>query len=181
MAAIAIRLGDGALARQHGVNICRLYQAVFSATPFVWSDGDAESHQQMLTEMSSDRTFGVALAFDGTATVGFAYGHRLPVAHGWWRDFAVELPENFAAEWEGRTFALIDLAVAAGHRGRGVGGRLLRRLLGSRAEERAVLSVQPTALDTHRIYEHLGWQRIGQKGPIPGVSPAYWIIYALDL
>lgn len=179
--AISVQIGDGWLARRHATAICALYDRVFSAPPFAWSDGDAASHRLMLNEISTDATFGVALALDGPEIVGFAYGHRLPVSHGWWSGFPAELPEDLVAEREGRTFALIDVAVHESYRGRGIGGTLLTRLLVSRPEERALLSVQPAAVQAQRIYEHLGWQRIGVKGPLSGVHPEYWAIYLIDL
>jgi GNAT superfamily N-acetyltransferase len=180
-ASLVISYGGGPLALQHFAGICDLYARVFSSPPFVWSDGDDEAQRQSLQEMSGDDTFGIALALNRDAVAGFAYGHRLPVSHGWWDGFPAELPPGFSAEWAGRTFALIDLAVDEAYRGHGVGGQLIGRLLGARAEERAVLSVQPAAVETHRIYEHLGWRLVGTKGPIPDVRPSHWLIYARDL
>jgi len=177
----SIEHGRGEVARRHRSAICELYDAVFSFPLFVWSEGDSDSHRETLAEISADDTFEIVLAIDGRVMVGFAYGHRLPASHGWWNDFPQELSPDFTQEWEGRTFALIDLAVREDRRGGGIGGRLLSSLLDSRTEERAVLSVQPTAAVTKGIYEHLGWRMVGRKGPIENVLPSYWDIYVLDL
>ncbi|WP_035698770.1 GNAT family N-acetyltransferase, partial [Glycomyces tenuis] len=91
------------------------------------------------------------------------------------------LPEEVTTEWEGRTFALVDLAVAEPHRGRGIGRGLIETLLSSRGESRAVLTVQPTAQRTQAIYRHLGWKRMGRKGPFDGALSRYWDLYAIDL
>jgi ribosomal protein S18 acetylase RimI-like enzyme len=161
--------------------ICGLYAATFSLPPFVWTDGDAAHHRAMLAEARTSSTFDATVATAGQDVVGFAYGHRLPVNHGWWQDFAVTLPADVTAEWDGRTFALLDWAVAAKHRGSGIGRRSLDSLLARRREQRAILSVQPTAVDTQAIYRHLGWRKIGRKGPIRGVRPPYWDIFTRSL
>jgi ribosomal protein S18 acetylase RimI-like enzyme len=58
------------------------------------------------------------------------------------------LSEELTAEWNGRTFAVIDLAVREDHRKRGIGRALLNSLLTDRPEQRATLTVQPDAKDT---------------------------------
>lgn len=161
--------------------ICDLYAVTFSSPPFVWTDGDDAEQRAMLTEALTSPTFDATVATAEQDVVGFAYGRRLPVNHGWWQDFTIALPPEVTAEWEGRTFALLDWAVAAKHRRGGIGRRLLDDLLARRREQRAILSVQPTAVDTQAIYHHLGWRKIGRKGPMPRVRPPYWDIYARSL
>ncbi len=178
---IVIQRGDCSLARQVKEQICDLYDAVFSSSPFAWNPSDSQEHSETMDQMMSLSTFEVTVAFDGCEVVGFAYGHRLPVTHGWWSGFPEPLPADFTREWEGRTFTLVDFAVSARFRGTGVGRKLHNLLLGRRPEERAVLSVQPAATETHHIYEHMGWTRVGRKGPIEGVQPPYWDIFVLPL
>jgi ribosomal protein S18 acetylase RimI-like enzyme len=175
-----VRLGGGDLAGALHGQICELYDAVFSQPPFAWTANGSQEHAQELAALRTDPTFGLAIAMLGDQLVGFAYGVRLPVNHRWWTGFPEPLPDGLTREWEARTFALIDFAVYRGHRGRGLGRRLLELLLGSRSEERTILSVQPTATATQAIYRHLGWQHLGRKGPLDGVTPAYWDIYLLN-
>ncbi|GAA5199609.1 hypothetical protein GCM10023322_75640 [Rugosimonospora acidiphila] len=175
-----VRLGGRGLADALHGQICELYDAVFSQPPFIWTANDSQEHGQELAALRTDPTFGLAVAMRGDELVGFAYGVRLPVDHGWWTGFPEPLPDDLTREWEARTFALIDFAVHSGHRGKGFGRRLLEVLLRSRSEQRTILSVQPTATDTQAVYQHLGWRSLGRKGPLEGMRPAYWDIYLLS-
>jgi GNAT superfamily N-acetyltransferase len=181
MAGLAFKCGGQALAEEFHDKIRGLYDSTFSAPPFVWTEDAASFHNQELTRIRNEPTFGITLATNGESLVGFAYGHTLPADHGWWNDFPEALPAEVVSEWEGRTFALIDFAVDKPWRGRGIGQRLLNHLFDGRSEERVVLSVQPTALETQEIYLHWGWERIGRKGPIDGVTPPYWDIFSRSL
>lgn len=176
-----IEQGAGGLADKYFDQICALYDTVFSAPPFIWAPEDSEEHGRALSVLQQDSTFTVTVAREGQDLLGFAYGHRLPVTHGWWNGFPTALAEDFTAEWEGRTFTLTDFAVEKRFRGQGIGRQLHDTLLAGRREARAVLSVQPTALETRQIYEHWKWQYVGRKGPLEGVEPPYWDIYVRSL
>lgn len=178
---MAIEVGGACLAEQHHSDLRSLYDRVFSAPPFVWSDDGPAGHDASLTELRTDPTFGIAVARRGGEVIGFAYGHRLPVDHKWWADFPDPLPSDVTAEWPGRTFALDDFAVAPGERGRGIGLAVLSALLDTREEHRAVLSVQPTAVRAHEFYRRTGWNCLGLKGPVPGATPPSWLIFVRDL
>jgi GNAT superfamily N-acetyltransferase len=78
-----------------------------------------------------------------------------------WQNFIEPVPEELSREWPGRTFILVDLAFDEAWRGQGLGRELTQKLLASRREQRAVLSVQPTATDTQAFYVHLGWRKVG--------------------
>jgi ribosomal protein S18 acetylase RimI-like enzyme len=175
-----LRAGGQAAARASFTGICGVHDAVFSREPFAWVPSMARENADDLRETLTDPTFGLVTAEQAGELVGYAYGHRLPVDHGWWEGFPEPLHETITAEWEGRTFALISLAVLSEQRGHGIGRNLIQLLLDSRTEERAVLSVQPAAHTTQEIYRHLGWQQIGRKGPLEGVSPPHWDIYLKD-
>lgn len=157
--------------------LCALHDSVFAHPPFAWAPDQSASHRATLATLRHDPTFGAVVAHTGSALAGFAYGHRLPADHGWWRDFPRELPAELRQEWDGRTFALITLAVDPPWRRAGVGSHLVDLLLEGRTEQRAVLSVQPAAVGAHRFYQACGWQWVGRKGPLPGVTPPCWDIY----
>lgn len=178
---LSVRVGGRELAVSHHPRIRRLHDEIFLRPPFVFAERASEEHENMLTSIREDPTFGISVALCGADLVGFTYGHRLPVDHQWWERFTVLLPAGVAEEWEGRTFALIDIGVSEKWRGKGVGRCLMDSLLGPRGERRAILSVQPSAVRAHAFYERLGWQLIGRKGPIPGVLPPFWDIYCHPL
>lgn len=180
MDGIAMESGGGPLAERHHEAVCRLYDAVFSRPPFAWNEAESRRHADMLIGMREEAGFGLALA-TGADLVGFAYGLTLPVDHRWWTGFARPLPATVTAERPGRTFALVDLAVAESHRGRGLGRSLVETLLAGRGEERAVLTVQPTALRTQAFYRHLGWRFLGRRGPFDQAVSRYWDCYTMDL
>jgi ribosomal protein S18 acetylase RimI-like enzyme len=174
-------VGGRATAEENHEEICRLYDATFSVKPFVWIEPESAEHSANLVRLREELTFGIALSMIGGRLAGFAYGYRLPVDHGWWDGFPQPLDADVTAEWEGRTFALIDLAVEASYRGQGVGKQLISLLLRGRSEERAVLSVQPVAVRTQEIYRHLGWRKVGRKGPLDDALTPYWDIYLRSL
>jgi ribosomal protein S18 acetylase RimI-like enzyme len=161
--------------------ICRLYDAVFSQPPFRWTDEESEHHRRSLAGLVTNPTFGLATAEAADELVGFAYGVGLAGDTAWWSRMTRSLPEELTVEWDGRTFAVIDLAVRQDFRKRGVGRALLDTLLANRSEERATLTVQPVATDTKAFYDHLGWQRLGTtKGPAGAVAP-FFDVYLLPL
>jgi len=173
--------GGDEVARSWASQIHELYDQVFSHPPFEWHEEDSEAHRRDFDELLREDTFSVVVGLFRGQLISFAYGYALPVDHRWWTDFSDDLPLDFVLEYPGRTFALIDLAVSEGCRGRGWGSRVVSRLLDGRGEERAVLSVQSAAVDTKSIYRHWGWRRVGRKGPIEGVFPPYWDIFVLPI
>jgi hypothetical protein len=53
-------------------------------------------------------------------------------------------------------------------------------LLSSRSEERATLTVQPTAVDTKRLYERWGWRMVGQMEGGPTAAAPVFDCYLRD-
>jgi ribosomal protein S18 acetylase RimI-like enzyme len=98
-----------------------------------------------------------------------------------WQGFITPLAPELAAEWEGRTFAIIDMAVRREWRGRGIGRKLLETLLDSRHEDRATLTVEPAAEATQGFYRHLNWQKVGRKRTSEGFFIPYFDVYILPL
>jgi ribosomal protein S18 acetylase RimI-like enzyme len=161
--------------------ICLLYDAVFSQPPFRWTDDESQHHRQSLTRLITNPTFGLVTAEASGELMGFAYGLALKPNTPWWSGMTEPLPDELTAEWNGRTFAVIDMAVRENYRKRGIGRALLNMLLTSRQEQRATLTVQPVATDTKAFYDHLGWQRVGTtQAPAGAVSP-FFDVYLLPL
>lgn len=161
--------------------VCLLYDTIFSQPPFRWTDGESEHHRQSLTRLLTNPTFALVTAVAAGELVGFVYGVALKPDTQWWSGMTEPLSDELTAEWKGRTFAVIDLAVREDHRKRGIGRALLVALLVSRQEQRATLTVQPVATDTKEFYDHLGWQKVGTtKAPVGAVSP-FFDVYLLPL
>jgi ribosomal protein S18 acetylase RimI-like enzyme len=161
--------------------ICTLYDQVFSQPPFRWTNDESQHHRKLLSSLMEEPSFGIATADADRQLVGFAYGYQLPPDTKWWQNFLEPVPDDLAQEWPGRTFALIDLAVDQAWRGQGLGRELTEALLGSRAEQRATLSVQPTAADTQAFYVHLGWRKVGRKKMAPGAVSPFFDVYVVEL
>jgi GNAT superfamily N-acetyltransferase len=175
-----IDLGTADLAGPLLDPICELYDEVFSAPPSYWQEEESQLHRERLVRPLEDPTFGITVARVDAELVGFAYGFSVPVDTKRWSRLLVPLPDQVTREWPGRTFMLFDFAVRASYRGRGVGRALHDRLLGSRTEERATLSVEPEAVDSKHIYEHWGWRQVGQSIGGPGESSPMFDVYLRD-
>ena len=154
--------------------VCALYDVVFSRPPFHWRADESQLHRDRLHRLLNDPTFGAALSWQDDRLIGFAYGFALPADTQRWASLTEPIADDVAAEWAGRTFVLFDLAVEPAARGQGVGRLLHDGLLGSRYEERATLTVQPTATDTKAIYTRWGWHMVGQiDGGPTGAAPVF--------
>lgn len=172
--------GSQELALGHFTEICVLYDDVFSRPPFHWREDESALHAERLTRIATDPTFGIVLARVAESIVGFAYGYTVDTNTRRWQSMTVPLSDDAAMEWSGRTFLLFDFAVAAAHRGRGIGKQLHDRLLSSRLEQRATLTVQPTAVETKKIYEHWGWRLVGQMEGGPTAAAPIFDAYVIE-
>lgn len=175
-----VEIGGAELARPLLDPICTLYDEVFSAPPFFWREDESALHRERLLRLLGDPTFGVAVAQERGELAGFAYGFRVPPDSTRWDGLVGEVAPELVAEWPGRTFLLFDYGVRASRRGQGIGRKLHDVLLGSRAEERATLTVQPTAKDAKAIYEHWGWRQVGQVEGGPTSAAPVFDVYVRD-
>ncbi len=82
------------------------------------------------------------------------------------------LPDEITAEYPGRTFAIIEIAVRRPYRQCGVGRLLHTHLTAGLSEERITLLVRPDAPAPQRAYRSWGYQPVGQIQPFPG-GPVY--------
>jgi len=178
---VSVQLDGRALAEELFEPTCELYDQAFSRPPFLWTDEESQHHRELLTSLKEEPSFGIVTAEASGQLVGFAYGYQLRPDTRWWQSFLESLPAELTDEWPGRTFALIDLAVDESWRGKGLGRELTETLLASRSEQRATLSVQPTATDTQDFYVHLGWRKVGRKQMPPGVVSPQFDIYMVEL
>jgi ribosomal protein S18 acetylase RimI-like enzyme len=172
--------GTADLAIPHLDAICAVYDDVFSSPPFFWRDDESALHRERLEQLLTDSTFEITVALTPHELVGFAYGFTLPATTQRWSHLTEPLPDDTTQEWPGRTFMLFDFAVLPKARGRSVGKTLHHTLLGGRAEQRATLTVQPTAVDTKAIYQHWGWRQVGQMEGGPTAAAPVFDVYLRD-
>jgi GNAT superfamily N-acetyltransferase len=178
---VRVLLDSPAIVHKYEEPIFQLYYETFSKPPYRWPRDEETAFRQRLTRLAHDATFGIATARTDEELVGFAYGYALRPDTSWWQGFVTSVPDQLTIEWEGRTFALIDFAVAAARRGQGIGRRLHDTLLNSRHESRATLAMEPAAHEARRIYEHWGWRVVGRlRGPATDFAPEFDIM-ARDL
>jgi len=166
---------DGEQARAVAGELCRIYVQVYRGTrnehdPF-------HGEEQFLRRLDGyTRAPGFTLvtadvAGDGMA--GYAFGYVLPPGARWWNGLLDPVPEGFTTETGARTFAVNEINVAAGWRGRGVATRLHRELVDSRPEERFTLLVEPAnEAGARRLYMSWGYEMAARLKPYPD-SPTY--------
>jgi ribosomal protein S18 acetylase RimI-like enzyme len=174
-----VHLGGAPLAEALFDAIRNLYDEVFSQPPFAWEESEPEDHRKRLMRVMAEPTFGLTVALAEGALVGFAYGYTSAPDSPRWTGFTPPLSAGLTAEWPGRTFALVDLAVRADWRGKGIGRQLVDELLGSRQEERAVLKTEPEVIETGKFYVRTGWRRVGRRA-IRNSSVPLWDVYVRE-
>lgn len=117
--------------------------------------------------------FVLAEARHGGYLVGYAFGMPLRPSTSWWRQLTTPLPEEVTTEHPGRTFALVELAVRPSWRRQGIAATLHDLILQDRPEERATLTVPPTATPAQNAFRKWGWRRVARTrddGPGAPVS-----------
>ena len=113
--------------------------------------------------------FVLAEARHGGYLVGYAFGAPLRPSTSWWRQLTTPLPEEVTTEHPGRTFALVELAVRPAWRRQGIAGALHDLILENRPEERATLTVPPTATAAQSAFRTWGWRKVARtRGDGPG-------------
>jgi GNAT superfamily N-acetyltransferase len=115
--------------------------------------------------------FVLAEARHGGYLVGYAFGMPLRPSTSWWRNLTTALPDEVTAEHPGRTFALVELLVRASWRRQGIAGTLYDLILENRPEERATLTVLPTATVAQQVFRRWGWRKVARTRDAGPGSP----------
>jgi hypothetical protein len=172
-AAILFERLDGDQAAAVLDELTELYREIYAEPPYEWGDEHAALFRERLGGQRQAPGFALVTARVGGELVGFTFGVTLRPSTPWWQNLVEPLPEELTREWQGRTFAVVELLVRAPWRRRHVGQRLHDRLLEGRSEDRATLTVLPAAGAARAAYDRWGWQRVGLKrNPLPG-SPVF--------
>jgi GNAT superfamily N-acetyltransferase len=125
--------------------------------------------------------FVLAEARHGGYLVGYVFGVPLRPSTSWWRHLTTPLPDEVTAEHPGRTFALVELLVRAAWRRQGIAGTLHDLILADRPEERATLTVPPSAAPARQALRKWGWRKVARtRGAGPGSPVSDVLILTLQ-
>jgi len=163
---ITFGLLDGTQAAAHAEDLQALHAEVYGAQP---DDGFTRRFRVARRQPG----FVLAEARHGGYLVGFAFGVPLRPSTSWWRQLTTPLPEEVTTEHPGRTFALVELAVRPSWRRQGIAATLHDLILEDRPEERATLTVPPTAIPAQSAFRKWGWRKVARTrdgGPGAPVS-----------
>jgi GNAT superfamily N-acetyltransferase len=133
-----------------------LYVQVYAEPPY--NGGPKYARHAFLSrtkEQLARPGFTLITAREAGALIRFSFGFQMS-PYGWWANAGEAPPEILRAS----KFAVIELLVDDYHRGRGIGGSLIERLLNNRDEEYATLAARPDAV-AHAMYLRWGWKAVG--------------------
>lgn len=151
-----------------------VYAEVYAEPPYFEGEAEVADFARAWPGRVAAPGFRLIVARSDDRPVGFTFGHELTPNTRWWSGVLEPLPAELTAEWPGRTFAVIELAVLADHRRQGLASRLHRELLDGVGAERVTLSVrpEPEAAPARAAYAKWGYRKVGRSRPAPGM-PVY--------
>lgn len=160
-----------------------LYTEVYAEPPY--SEGPAEV-QEFIDRWDAQIArpgFRIVLAHHqpDDELVGFCFGLPLSPGSNWWEGLLEPVDPSFTVEDGHRSFAIIELAVHAAYRRRGVGRALHDTLLDGCPNQRATLLARPEAAPALAAYTSWGYQTIGRLRPAPDAPLYVAMIRALPL
>ena len=172
---ITFQLLGGGQAAGRAEELQALHAEVYAEPPYRRST-DAGQFAARFAVQRRQPGFVLAEARHGGYLTGYASGMPLRPSTAWWRDLTTPLPEEVTTEHPGRTFALVDLLVRASWRRQGIAAALHGLVLSGRPEERATLTVLPTATAAQHALRTWGWRKVARtRDPRPG-SPVYDVL-----
>ena len=172
---LVIRTHDSEQAIKITHQIIGLYAEVFAEPPYNEGPDDVDSFAELLNLEIPQPAFRLVTGHMGEELIGFGYGYALRAQTRWWEGVTPMPAADFAAEHDGRTFVIKELAVRAHWRRRSVGRRLHDAVLADRAEERASLTCRPDAVSAVVAYTSWGWSPVGTFRPAPE-GPEYLVM-----
>lgn len=149
-----------------------LYAEIYAEAPYGEGPADVADFAADWPRRVTSPNFRLVLARRADEIIGFAFGVQLEAGTGWWDGALTPLPEDITAEYPGRTFAIIEIAVRPRYRQRGVARRMHAKLIDGLTEERVTLLVRPDAPAPWHAYQSWGYRPVGQIQPFPG-GPVY--------
>jgi GNAT superfamily N-acetyltransferase len=155
------QLIDGLQAAEHATDLQSLHAEVYADLPQQRDDNEALFADSFRVQRRQPG-FVLAEARRGGYLLGYAAGMPLRPSTSWWRNLTTPLPDEITAEYQGRTFALIELLVRASWRRQGIGQTLHDLILHNRREERATVTISPSATAAQSAFHSWGWRKIAR-------------------
>lgn len=160
-------------AAQHLDDLAELYAEVYSEPPYEWGPEHVDLFAERFAKQCQRNGFRLIEAREHGQLVGIGFGVTLLPNTPWWQNLNGPVDEDVIREYPNRTFAVIELLVRTPWRRRHVAKEIHNRLLNNRTEERATLTVLPTAEAAQTAYRKWDWEKVAQKrNPLPG-SPVF--------
>ncbi len=154
--------------------LCDVYADAYGAVPGEDTREKSSAFRDRAKAAQQGVNYSLVTARVGKQLVGFAFGYSLRPERGWWDGLSPEPPQGFTEETGSRTVVLSEIEVRRAWQAKGIGRTVHDAFLSQRSEERATLASNPKATDTHGLYAHWGWQKMGI---VPGKPGAYYREY----
>jgi ribosomal protein S18 acetylase RimI-like enzyme len=140
----------------------------------VWPDRDQAVAREGFTRYAGYNGFYGLVARDGDTAVAVGYGAR-SVPGIWWHDQVTPiLGTDHPALHD--AWRLVELAVVAPHRQRGIGGQVHDALLAAQPCPRVLLCTAVGNTRARAMYERRGWHYIARTFAFPGEPHPYAIM-----
>jgi ribosomal protein S18 acetylase RimI-like enzyme len=172
---------DGPATAAVSDQLVAVYRVAMGAPPFSETEVETGWFAEELAGELTEAGFRCWVASAGGRTVGFAYGFPTPEipSDGWYGLLREAVGPDAAERWLAGQFAVVWIAVDPGWRGRGLGRRLLERLLAGAGTERAWLVTHDLDSPARALYRSLGFRELG-RGPL-GWHDADRLVLGADL
>ncbi|MFG2880711.1 GNAT family N-acetyltransferase [Streptomyces sp. NPDC048337] len=178
---ISIDQLDGAAAAVAEDSFRLVYAEAFAEPPYDETEADVSAAFRRFRSQTRKITFlGVLATTEDAQPVGMAYGYHLGPQTGWWGQLKEPVSEDMRREDGRRTFGLMELAVRAAWRRRGVARRLHEALLTTVDAERILLNVRPDSKAAVAAYRAWGYRKVGEALPWPGAPLHDVMVLTLD-
>jgi len=143
-----------------------LYAAVYAEPPYRDGPADVAEFVAEWPELLNQPGFRLVVARTADQLVGFAVGHMVGPASGWWAGIRPDPLHGDTADPAGfddggHSFGIAELGVHPAWRRRGLASRLHEALLAGRGESRVVLWVRADAPAARATYARWGYRLLG--------------------
>jgi ribosomal protein S18 acetylase RimI-like enzyme len=155
---------DGPATAAVSDQLVAVYRAAMAAPPFHETEVESGWFADELAGELDEAGYRCWVGRDGDRVVGFAYGFPTPEvpAGGWYGSLREAVGPDAAGHWLEGQFAVVWIAVHPDRRGRGLGRRLLERLLAGAGTERAWLVTHDLDTPARALYRSLGFRELGR-------------------